>query len=69
MPRRSGGTKAARPADLAPVDQHPPGGRRLDAGGDAQERRLAAARMAEQADELARLDGRARRRRGRRIAP
>ena len=46
-----------RPADLAPVHQHPAGGRRLDPCGDAQQRGLSAARMAEQADDLARLDG------------
>ena len=46
-----------RPADLAPIHQHPAGGRRLDPCGDAQQRGLSAARMAEQADDLARLDG------------
>ena len=57
MPRRSGSTKVRGPLTSQPVHQHPAGGRRLDPGGDAQQRGLAAARMAEQADDLARLDG------------
>ena len=50
------GDEARRPRHLEPVDQHPSGGRLLDAGGDAQQRRLSAARRPEQANDLRRCD-------------
>ena len=45
-----------RRGHLAPVEQHAARRRRLDAGGDPQKGCLAAAGMAEQRDDLARLD-------------
>ncbi len=45
-----------RAGDLAPVEEDAPLRRALDAGRDPEQRRLAAAGMAEQADELARRD-------------
>ncbi len=50
--RFSGGRKICRSGDLAAVEQHAAGGLRLDAGGNAQQRRLAGAGGAEQAEHL-----------------
>ncbi len=48
--------EARRPRHLEPVDQHAAAGRLLDAGGDAQQRRLPATRRPEQANDLGRRD-------------
>ena len=49
MPRLAGGTTV----DVGAVDQHAAGGRVLQPGDDAQQRGLAAARRADEDDELA----------------
>ena len=48
--------EAVRPRDLLIVDQHAASGGALDAGGDAKQSGLAAARRPEQAHDLAGLD-------------
>src|SRR4029077_18128503 len=42
--------------DVAAIEQHTPAGERLEAGKDAQRRRLAGSRGPEQCEEFARLD-------------
>ena len=61
--RRSGGTHVPLPATGAPATCDRAGVRLLEAGDQAQQRRLAAAGRAEEGDELAALDAELRRRR------
>src|SRR5258707_398233 len=51
------GAIEAGSGDLPPAEQHRPGRCRFQPGQDVEDRRLAAAGMADQADELAGLDG------------
>ena len=53
------GHQDVRADDLAPVDQHAAPLRRLQAGGDPEDRRLAAARRTQQAQNLARFHAQA----------
>ena len=48
--------ETVRPRHLLAVDQHAARGRALDAGGDPEQGRLAAARRSEQAEDLRRRD-------------